>query len=76
MNYHELKYILCIAKYQNLTKAAQDLSGILHIFAARKGRCIAVSAAAEQLGPHFSFQFLEMLGQGWLGKRAERSYRK
>ena len=44
----------------------QDLSGILHIFAARKGRCIAVSAAAEQLGPHFSFQFLEMLGQGWL----------
>ena len=25
MNYHELKYILCIAKYQNLTKAAQEL---------------------------------------------------
>lgn len=22
MNYHELKYILCIAKYQNLTKAS------------------------------------------------------
>ena len=25
MNYHELEYILCIAKYQNLTKAAQEL---------------------------------------------------
>ena len=25
MNYHELKYILCIAEYQNLTKAAQEL---------------------------------------------------
>ena len=25
MNYHELKYILCIAKYQNPTKAAQEL---------------------------------------------------
>ena len=25
MNYHELQYILCIAKHQNLTKAAQEL---------------------------------------------------
>ena len=24
MNYHELQYILCIAKHQNLTKAAQE----------------------------------------------------
>lgn len=88
MNYHELKYILCIAKYQNLTKAAQELyisqptltkhlqklEREMGIQAVRRsGNSYTPTFAGPQIYGVYPKDPADTTG---LGKRAERSYRK
>ena len=88
MNYHELEYILCIAKYQNLTKAAQELyisqptlTKHLQKLEREMGTKL-FSRSRKQLysylcGPQiYGVCPKDPADTTGLGKRAERSYRK
>ena len=88
MNYHELKYILCIAKYQNLTKAAQELyisQPTLTKHLQKLEREMGDQAVQPQRKQLYTYLCRPQIyavcpkdpaDTTGLGKRAERSYRK